>query len=336
MKRAVRSRPRLIWGLASGLLMTTIVAMTPASGQAATSDPATGTVGQAATASTSRRYDNLPDHSFATSRPWAKTTLTYHFVNGTPDIAGTGEKTAVRAALKLWSDAAPLHFTEVSGNADINFKWASGDHGDGDPFDGLGPVLAHAYPPGPGLGGDVHFDEAEKWTASTRTNGDAPFDLVSVAAHEIGHALGLDHSAVKGALMAPVYDKSHRFLSDDDKAGIRRLYPRNPYTAKQVCGSTYTVTVGSHDLGGKARVYLLYAPSSGNNCVVTLKTTKIGTASSTSAGLLVRDSTPSWVRDTGSFKYYAGPVRQPARKTCVQYSGNHDGSSWTSPVVGCG
>jgi len=45
-----------------------------------------------------------------------------------------------------------------------------------------------------------------------------------VAAHEIGHTLGLDHSSDPDALMYPSYSAPHRSLGRDDIAGVQSLY----------------------------------------------------------------------------------------------------------------
>jgi len=175
----------------------------------------------------SLRYDDLPaasTNSFTTYGRWSKVNLTYAFGNGTGDIAGDGERQAVRNALALWAAVTPLTFTErpISAGADIVILWGSGQHGDGNPFDGQNGVLAHAFTP---EDGDAHFDDAEVWTLSTRTSGAQPIDLTTVAAHEIGHSLGLGHSGDASALMYPYYRASHRYLGSDDVAGIKALYP---------------------------------------------------------------------------------------------------------------
>jgi hypothetical protein len=38
----------------------------------------------------------------------------------------------------------------------------------------------------------------------------------------------------------------------------------------------------------------------------------------------------------GNFTYYAGPVREHAPSTCVEWGGSYKGSSWTSGWSHCG
>ncbi|GAA4918758.1 murein DD-endopeptidase MepM/ murein hydrolase activator NlpD [Stackebrandtia albiflava] len=106
----------------------------------------------------------------------------------------------------------------------------------------------------------------------------------------------------------------------------------NPYTPGEVCGSGYT-QINSHAVTG-GRIYLMYNSSNQYNCVVTIKSTKIGTASPVSASLEVQGGTKS--TDSGNFAYYAGPVKKHAPSTCVKWGGSVGSSSWTSAWSHCG
>ncbi|NWJ10988.1 MMP7 protein, partial [Crypturellus undulatus] len=154
---------------------------------------------------------------------WKSKFLTYRIVNYTPDLPRATVNGAIRKAFTVWSNVTPLKFKRVySGTADIMIAFARREHGDGSPFDGKGQILAHAFAPGPGIGGDTHFDEDEVWSESSQG-----VNLFLVAAHEFGHALGLAHSNVRGALMYPTYTYTNPKtfqLSEDDKRGIQKLY----------------------------------------------------------------------------------------------------------------
>ncbi len=167
---------------------------------------------------------------------WASNDISYYFINGTDRLPGDSEQTVIKQAFALWAAQAPLTFTQASdqNQADILIGWATGDHGDGEPFDGPGNVLAHSSFPHPYDDRQVflHFDDDEHWVDST--TGDV--DLETVAAHEIGHTLGLDHSDDPNALMYPSYEGPHRSLGSDDIAGIQDLYglASNPPPAPDV------------------------------------------------------------------------------------------------------
>jgi peptidase M23-like protein len=106
----------------------------------------------------------------------------------------------------------------------------------------------------------------------------------------------------------------------------------NPYTPQEVCGGGFSVIDQASLTGGT--VYLLYNSGNSNNCVVTLKSTNLGTASAVAASLQPQGGTKA--TDSGSYTYYAGPVKKSAAGVCVQWGGSVGASGYTSPYEHCG
>lgn len=88
-------------------------------------------------------------------------------MNYTPDMSRESVDRAIYHALLIWSYPSQLRFRQANDleHPDIEFLFAQGYHKDGYQFDGKGSVLAHAFYPEEYLGGDVHYDEDEDWTA---------------------------------------------------------------------------------------------------------------------------------------------------------------------------
>jgi hypothetical protein len=106
--------------------------------------------------------------------------------------------------------------------------------------------------------------------------------------------------------------------------------PQAASSPQRICGYGYYVQRWQVLPGAVA--YLLF--NGVYNCAVTIKTASLGIPTRTSAGLQVRGS--SWAFDTGSYRFYAGPVKQHGRGKCVRYFGYHGGTRYISPWGNCG
>ncbi|KAG8136952.1 hypothetical protein E2320_005508 [Naja naja] len=194
---------------------------------------------------------------------WRKTKLTYRIENYTRDMRRADVDASIKKAFEVWSKVTPLTFVRIHRErADIMIQFATRAHGRCPrQFDGPLGVLGHAFPPGHYFRGNVHFDEDETWIANlyeqrrSRNYPVAPaedvrtpvlkkapklkssavplpystikFNLFLVAAHEIGHVLGLAHSNDPRALMFPNYkpiDPEDSPLSEDDINAIQAIY----------------------------------------------------------------------------------------------------------------
>ncbi|XVF84880.1 hypothetical protein PTKIN_Ptkin17bG0074700 [Pterospermum kingtungense] len=210
--------------------------------------------GKSSSFHTTGRYRTTAHYSYFPGSPmWPsnRRDLTYGFLadNGLTDE----QKAVFTRAFEKWSAVTPLTFTQTDSfiTADIKIAFYSGDHGDGEPFDGVLGTLAHAFSP---TNGRFHLDMDENWVVSgdvTQSSLSSAIDLESVAVHEIGHLLGLGHSSEEDAIMYPTISSRTKKveLANDDIQGIQSLYGSNPnYTA-----STTTTTQERESSDGEAR-----------------------------------------------------------------------------------
>ncbi|XP_024943528.1 matrix metalloproteinase-14 isoform X4 [Cephus cinctus] len=171
---------------------------------------------------------------------WRVKKLTYKISKYPRILERNAVDKEIAKAFSVWSEYTDLSFTpKKSGQVHIEIRFEKGEHGDGDPFDGPGGTLAHAY--FPVYGGDAHFDDTEHWTINSYRG----TNLFQVAAHEFGHSLGLSHSDIKSALMAPFYRgyDPNFMLDSDDIQGIQALY--GPKTEDEGTGTKHHRTTVS-------------------------------------------------------------------------------------------
>jgi len=158
---------------------------------------------------------------YQTYRKWeSKRKLSWRLTKYSSKLSRYDALRTIYEAFNHWSSITNIEFFEKSsGDVDIPIEFVTYEHGDGDPFDGPGGTLAHAYYPETG---DIHIDDTENWTLDVNWG----TNFLQTLTHEIGHSIGLAHSSVHGAVMFPYgggYEKNFK-LHQDDIDGARSLY----------------------------------------------------------------------------------------------------------------
>lgn len=176
------------------------------------------------------------------------TTIFFHVENASARLPAVDQRIAMLQGLATWAGVVRISFVEIAApnwNRSIDFRWAVRDHCGAEPaecgnsncpFDGPGGVLAHAgFPPGVNSmcvspmqetwAGNVHFDDDDDYDRDDNGTG---FSLMLVAAHEVGHAIGLTHDVGTGGphIMRPFINRADAWHppSASDIAHIRSGY----------------------------------------------------------------------------------------------------------------
>lgn len=140
----------------------------------------------------------------------------------TSGLAREAFRNEVRAAFDMWESVANITFTEVDDPSRAGILI-------GAQLDPFGRAFANvSYKPG---GADprpierslICFNPEQRWKIGFDGNL-AVYDIRYTMAHEIGHAIGLDHPVSAGQLMHYRYEEKFRTLQQGDIEGAVLLY----------------------------------------------------------------------------------------------------------------
>jgi len=135
------------------------------------------------------------------------------------------ERQEVRKAVETWSEVGNIDFVEISDSAASNIRFGKSY------LDGFGHTLAETiiWPfnemPASIKAAAILIDTADQAAPTDALS--TPLGFLSTAIHELGHAIGLDHSANQNAIMYPYYNGKIE-LSSEDISGAQAIYGATP------------------------------------------------------------------------------------------------------------
>jgi hypothetical protein len=131
----------------------------------------------------------------------------------------------VRAAFDMWEAAANIAFREIENVSEAGIVIGAETEPRGRAFTNVAPRGSASKGVSAISQSLICLNPATRWKIGFDGNLDV-YDLRYTMAHEIGHAIGLDHPSAEGQLMSYRYVERERALRPGDVAGATALYGR--------------------------------------------------------------------------------------------------------------